>query len=344
MLHRLNFILCPDFSNLSLSTAIEALFMANWLAQKPVFEWSLFSINGTSVRASNGVVVRVDGALPSVDKSTTVLIFASFNVKQHSADSRLKQWLRRTARQGAEIGGIETGSEILAAAGLLDGHLAAVHWDNLHGFQERYPAAKAEAILFTLNKRRLTCAGATCTMDFMLQWMNNKGYRDLAQEISQHLLLNLIRAGEAPQISVDSSASPASAKIDTPTIRKAVAIMSSAIEDPYSCSAIAKSVGLSQRQLQRHFRIHLNTTLKQEYMRIRLDRAHQLLQQTDLTVTEIAVCSGFPSLENFSRVYRREFGCAPSTDRTQSTSAPVLRRKGILRLVRQKHLTRQRSG
>jgi len=62
------------------------------------------------------------------------------------------------------------------------------------------------------------------------------------------------------------------------------------------------------------------------YQHIRLTKAHALLQQTDLSVTEIAVSAGFGSLEHFCRVYRRQFGCRPRDDRRQSVSAPVLRR------------------
>ncbi len=88
---------------------------------------------------------------------------------------------------------------------------------------------------------------------------------------------------------------------------------------------IAARIGLSQRQLQRHFRLHLGTTPTRHYTLVRLSKAHKLLQQTDLPVTEIAVGCGFASLENFSRVYRSLFGRAPSRDRRQSTCAPVFR-------------------
>jgi AraC family carnitine catabolism transcriptional activator len=85
--------------------------------------------------------------------------------------------------------------------------------------------------------------------------------------------------------------------------------------------------------LQRHFQHHLGTTLTREYTRIRLAKAHQLLQQTELPVTEVAMGCGFTSLENFSRVYRSVFGCSPSADRRQTTTAPVFRRKGVINLA-----------
>jgi AraC family carnitine catabolism transcriptional activator len=56
-------------------------------------------------------------------------------------------------------------------------------------------------------------------------------------------------------------------------------------------------------------------------------KAHQLLQQTDLRVTQIAFSCGFASPEYFCRLYRSFFGCSPSRDRRQSTTAPVLRQQ-----------------
>jgi AraC family carnitine catabolism transcriptional activator len=51
------------------------------------------------------------------------------------------------------------------------------------------------------------------------------------------------------------------------------------------------------------------------------------LQQTELSATEVAFSCGFASPEYFCRLYRAFFGCSPSRDRRQSTTAPVLRRQ-----------------
>ena len=58
---------------------------------------------------------------------------------------------------------------------------------------------------------------------------------------------------------------------------------------------------------------------------MRLIRAHNPLQQTQMSVAQVAACSGFGSLEHFSRTYRARFGCPPSEDRRQAWSAPVMR-------------------
>jgi AraC family carnitine catabolism transcriptional activator len=58
---------------------------------------------------------------------------------------------------------------------------------------------------------------------------------------------------------------------------------------------------------------------------LRMERAHQLVQLTDLTITEVAVACGFASLEVFSRSYRKAFNVSPSRDRRQSVDSSVFR-------------------
>lgn len=89
----------------------------------------------------------------------------------------------------------------------------------------------------------------------------------------------------------------------------------------------SRRVGLSLRQLERRFKAELQRSLLQHYRLIRIRKAHQLLQQTELSVTDVAFSCGFSSPEYFCRLYRAFFSCLPSRDRLQSTTAPVLRRR-----------------
>jgi AraC family carnitine catabolism transcriptional activator len=81
------------------------------------------------------------------------------------------------------------------------------------------------------------------------------------------------------------------------------------------------------RQLERRFQDQRRCSVLQDYRQIRMAKAHQLLQQTDLSVTQVALACGFGSPEYFCRLYREIFGCSPSRDRRQSTTAPVLRQR-----------------
>jgi AraC family carnitine catabolism transcriptional activator len=212
---------------------------------------------------------------------------------------------------------------VVAAAGLLDGLPVSVHWDNLQGFAEVHTACRAVSQLHTAAPARLTCAGQSAILDMMLAWIDGRQGGALAGEIASHLMLSGWRRGDQPQPAPWVQSQP----IADPVLEQALALMERHIEEPLSCAEIARRVGLSLRQLQRLFARELNATPVHHYQLVRLSKAHALLQQTDLSVTEIAMSAGFGSLEHFCRVYRRRFGCRPRDDRRQSVGAPVLRRR-----------------
>ncbi len=322
-MRKITFLILPEFSNLSLAAAIEPLFVANWLAQRTLFEWQVVSVDGNPVPASNGRRVPVDAPLSAAEGCKTAFVLASFD-PQRVADKRpAVRWVKRMARFGVEIGGIENGGLILAEAGLLNGHPAAVHWDNLIGFQEHYPKARAVPQLYARSGNILTCAGAAAILDLMVAWIGWHGEAELAREVAEHLLMGRPRAADTAQRTAGGS----DAAVTDAVVFRARALMAAHREEPLTCAAIARQVGLSLRQLERRFQDQRRCSVLQDYRQIRMAKAHQLLQQTDLSVTQVALACGFGSPEYFCRLYREIFGCSPSRDRRQSTTAPVLRQR-----------------
>ncbi|MFD1554751.1 GlxA family transcriptional regulator [Paraburkholderia silviterrae] len=307
----------PQFSNLGLGLLIEPLAIANWLAQRPLFEWTVLSIDGQPVRATNGMLTPAQPLPDEAGRFSTVFVIASFEAKKHAKNRKIKAWLQRESVFGAQVGGVETGTEMLAAASLLDGHLAAVHWDNLEGFEEAYPKVKVTAQRYTIEPRVITCPGGMAIVDMMLDWIAQHVGAELAAEISQHLLHS---RGDVQPGRTEAGAAPMSVQVS-----EAIRLMQESVATPVSCEHIAAAVGLSKRQLERHFKRYTSIAPLQYYLNLRVATAHKLLQQTELSVSQVAAATGFDSLEHFSRTYKAKFGCQPSRDRSQSWEAPVMR-------------------
>ncbi|SFD16078.1 AraC family transcriptional regulator, carnitine catabolism transcriptional activator [Pseudomonas citronellolis] len=318
---RIGILLLPCFSNFGLAALIEPLSIANWLAQRKLFDWTLLSLDGKPVPASNGLLAAAQQGIGEPGEFDVCAVIASFDVHRHARDAALKAWLKRQAAFGAVLMGIETGSELLAAAGVLDGHPAAVHWDNLQGFQESYPRVQTRAQLYSVGRKRLTCAGATAVLDMMLGWLEGVAGAGLAREVAMHMLVERVREPQVGQVTGFQHRLHAQAG----RLGRAIALMEQHLEEPLSCEALAARVGLSRRQLERQFMQHTGLTPLKYYLALRLARAHNLLQQTRMSVAQVAASAGFGSLEHFSRAYRARFGCTPSSDRSQSLEAPVMR-------------------
>src|SRR5699024_2246453 len=77
--------------------------------------------------------------------------------------------LQEAHDRGTRIAAISTGAFTLAAAGLLDGHLATTHWHYTHVLDERYPKIDVDAnVLFVDAGQVLTSAGAASGIDLCL--------------------------------------------------------------------------------------------------------------------------------------------------------------------------------
>ena len=119
-------ILMPEFTMMPVTSAIEPLRIANRLSEKTFYKWSMHSVDGKPVAASNGILAMVEGDLATVPEQATVIVCGGLNVQRH-ADKRLAAWLRKGARRGNDIGAVCTGAHLLAEAGLLDGYRCTIH-------------------------------------------------------------------------------------------------------------------------------------------------------------------------------------------------------------------------
>ena len=85
-------------------------------------------------------------------------------------------------------------------------------------------------------------------------------------------------------------------------------------KEPLDPDEVAEAVGVSTRQLERLFAKHLGTSPGKYYLSLRLERARQVLRQTELSVAEVSVLCGFVSPSHFSRSYKAAFGVTPGRE------------------------------
>lgn len=306
----IGFLLVDQFSMLSIASAIDPLRAANRALGKPAYQWTLTSIDGTAVRASNGIELRVDCSLSALDSCDLLFVCAGLSTNPPGL-AKIQAELRSRARRGAALGAISTGSQILGGSGLLDGYRCTIHWENQAAFVEAFPEANCTGHMFELDRDRYTCAGGTASIDLMLQIIRDDHGPAIATETANQFQHDRARTSDDRQrIGAERDLSSKS-----PKLKSAVDLMAANLEEPLSTASIAAAVDLSVRQLERLFLKHLECTPGHYYTVLRLERARQLLRQTSASILDVALAAGFTSHSYFAHIYRNHFGRSPSDER-----------------------------
>lgn len=308
---RYGFLMVPNYSMIAFSSALEPLRMANRAARQTLYQWVTLTLDGSAVRASNGLQVNPDcAATEAVDGMDGVFVCGGIDIERaYSKD--LAGWLRRAAQNRCIVGGLCTGTYLLARAGLLDGYRCTIHWENIAGLREAFPDIVVSAELYEIDRTRFTCAGGNSALDMMLNLIRNQHGQVLATAISEQFMCERIRGRH------DRQRIPLRVHLGTsqPKLVEAVSIMEANIEEPICLDELAQLVRVSRRQLERLFQKYLHCVPTRYYLELRLSRARQLLLQTELSIVDVGLACGFVSAPHFSKCYRDYFGIPPREER-----------------------------
>lgn len=324
---RFVFLLLERFTMLSFAGAVEPLRIANRMAGRTLYTWVLAGEQGAGgfSTCSNGAAFRLDIGLEELERDDIVLVCGGIDVQKATTRSVLN-WLRREARRGVTMGGLCTASWSLARAGLLDGRKATIHWENIDGFSEEFEDVKLTKSVFVIDGNRMSTAGGTSSIDLMLKLIAQDHGEDLANLVADQLIYSAIRTDRDNQrLSV-----PTRIGVRHPKLAQVIQMMEAAVEEPVSPSELADDVGMSTRQLERLFRRYLNRSPKRYYMELRLQKARNLLMQTDMSVINVALACGFASPSHFSKCYRAQYNTTPYRERgSQGTPGPTMPRLSV---------------
>ncbi|GLO70425.1 AraC family transcriptional regulator [Phaeobacter inhibens] len=316
---RYAFVLLDSFSMLSFASALECLRIANRMIGREVYTWTLLAEGGGTVSCSAGTSFQVDDDLIELQRDDTILLCSGISV-QEATTKKLLSWLRREARKGLKIGGLCTASYSLARAGLLDGKRATIHWENADSFNEEFDEVELTKSVFVIDGNRMSTAGGTSSIDLMLKLIASDHGEDIANSVADQLIYSSIRTDQDTQrLSI-----PTRIGVRHPKLSMVIQMMEANIEEPISPSILAQNVGMSTRQLERLFRRYLNRSPKRYYMELRLQKARNLLMQTDMSVINVALACGFASPSHFSKCYRAHYDTTPYRERGSKSAPPAV--------------------
>lgn len=307
---RVTLLLLPESSMMSLASTLDPMRAANRVARRPLFDWRIVTPDGTPALLTCGVPVAAAGRLGKDCDGDALIVVAGFNQERHAGRAVLAE-LRAARSRFRALGGVEAGGWLLARAGLLDGHAATTHWEDLEDFATRFPEVAVRPDRFVVDRRVFTSGGASPTFDLMLHLIRSRFGYPLALEVASVFIYDEAHAATdaQPLVSLGRLAGY------EPRVAAAIRLMESRLDSPLTTAAIARRQGISVRTLELLFRQSLGIGPGTYYLRLRLQAARRLLLDTRLPMQAVAVRCGFGSLSAFSRIFRRHFAVSPSAYR-----------------------------
>jgi len=302
-------LLVPGFALMSYASVVEPLRAANLLAGRELYKWVHITPGPSIVTASCGATVPC--VAPAAAGPVDFLFVCAGGNPTGFRDRATLGWLRALAAQGVRIGGVSGGPVILARAGIMDGYHMTVHWEHAPAVAEAFPNILLTRSIYIVDRNRLTCAGGTAPLDMMHALIAQAHGPELARKVSDWFMHTDIRPAQSAQ----RASLTERYGVHDERLTAALELMESHPGEPLSRADTARRIGLSTRQLDRLFAEKLGTSYAEHYRRTRLERARDLLRQSAVPITEIALGCGFSSASHFSRTYREAFGVTPASER-----------------------------
>ncbi len=230
-------------------------------------------------------------------------------------DPRIIEVIRDAADRGAWVLSVCSGAFTLGRAGVLEGRRATTHWMYTDRLAAEFPDTVVDPdVLFVQDDKIVTGAGTAAGIDAALHIVRTELGASAANIVARRMVVPPQRDGGQSQF------------IQTPvpechsdSFAKVTEWMVEHLDQELTVDLLARKALMSPRTFARKFRAETGTTPNAWLNRQRLLRAQQMLEETSLTLEEIARETGFGAaavmrhhflkvLQTTPTQYRRLFG------------------------------------
>ncbi len=276
------------------------------------------------ITTSTGFKIAADLSLQDAESAFDTLMIPGAGELRGAeailADPDVAAWLRRSARQSRRVASICTGAMILAKLGLLRGRRATTHWAFCEDLRAGFPAVQVEPdSLWVKDGNVYTSAGITAGMDLALALVEEDLGRRFALELARLLVMFLKRPGGQSQFS-----SELISQLTSPDrLEDLVEWIRDHLDRPLAIEDLARRSKMSARNFQRVFTRQCGLPPAKFIERLRVERARLIIEDTGLSMAEVARKSGFDSEQRMRRSFKRVLGINPAdhADRVRRPTA-----------------------
>ena len=297
-------LVLPRASILEVASVLDPLRNANRQLRRAAFDWRVVSPDGAPVPLTCGIELPSRGGVQAALGADALIVISGYD-QAEVATPGLIAGLRRIAPRFRALGGVDAGSWVLARAGLLTGHRATVHWEDLEDFSTAFPAVDVVADRYVISGNRFTAGGAVPAADMMLHLIGARCGVGVAGQVADSFLYEPRADGTRPQ---RPGLLPGARDL---RLSQVLTLMGQHLEEPLPLIRICDTLGIGPRRLEQLFREGLGQGPASAYLELRLQSAQRLLADTRHPVLEVAMRCGFNDRSGFSRAFKRRFGHSP---------------------------------
>lgn len=306
-------LVLPQASILEVASVLDPMRSANRHLGQDAYRWRVVSPDGRAVPLTCGIELPSTGPLAAAEGADALVVIAGFR-QWEIATGPLIHELSRLSPRFATVGAIDAGPWVLARAGLLNGHRATVHWEDMEDFAAAHPQVDVVPDRYVISGPRFTAGGAAPAADLMLHLIRARHGAALSLAVAASFITTA-RPGTEPQHTTapDRARDP---RLD-PRVAQAIARMEARLDAPEPVAETAQAVGLSPRRLETLFHQGLGMTPGAYGLHLRLQAARRMITDTRHPLAEVALRTGFSSPSALSRAFRRAFGLPPGALRQE---------------------------
>ncbi|WP_412543844.1 helix-turn-helix domain-containing protein [Longispora sp. K20-0274] len=226
--------------------------------------------------------------------------------------------LRAAADRGTTLVSVCSGVFVLGAAGLLDDRPCTTHWRHAEELARRFPAAKVDAdVLFVDDGTLVTSAGTASGIDACLHVVRRELGSGVANAIARRMVVAPQREGGQRQF-----VELAIPECTGDSLQPLLAWMLEHLDTEHSVADLAHRAMMSERTFARRFAAETGTTPGRWMALQRVLHARRLLEETQLSVEEVAHVCGFGTAALLRHHFHKIVGVAPKDYRRSFASTP----------------------
>ena len=271
------------------------------------YRFAVAAADPPPLRGLGGIRVDVDGGLDLL-RDANLIVVPGWRDLDETPRPEITTALREAVKRGARVASICSGAFLLAHAGLLDGRRATTHWRHTERLARLFPKIRVEPdVLYVDEGNVLTSAGSAAGIDLLLHLVRKDYGAHIANTFARRMVVPPHRDGGQSQFVVQPIAVRTNDRVAS-----VADWMASNLDEAITIEALADRAAMSVRTFTRRFRAATGTAPIEWLIRLRVRRAQDLLETTDLPIDRVAHDAGFGAPETLRHHFRCVVGTTPS--------------------------------